>query len=441
LITEDEGAYLKTKGRKWIAVFVTTVMACVVFLQIARLGSAGKFRHEVDYKVYLASNNLSAVNEQAQTLLLSDSVTFGPISKYRLKREICDLTSNQAISLAGNFFLLKRYLRTHKSPRQLYLFFIYDLFFNDLTSRYTYLYFTTVFTKKEELEEIEKLGRKDIYEKLSYFNMTKADLKKILVDYSPPKRKPFILLSSVDNPERPRNEIIDKRADIFAGAKLTPFARHFLEKISQTCRKSGIIFTLVVEPMPETVYRAFSYSPLYRELHGLSREKNWFRLTDVNKMTLFGDSEFVDGIHLNRISQTRYLDLLDRSVLPLFPDISTRRLKDLKKIAEALELFYKKHGHYPVSEGFDGLHTAWGKSGKDWIKGLVPNYLESLPRDPRKNDNPKKQYLYRSNGKDYKLIAHGVEDCSIVKSLHPELIDPKRDCWAYGYWTKEAEGW
>ena len=94
-----------------------------------------------------------------------------------------------------------------------------------------------------------------------------------------------------------------------------------------------------------------------------------------------------------------------------------------------------------LSEGFDGLHTAWGKSGKDWIKGLVPNYLESLPRDPRKNDNPKEQYLYRSNGKDYKLIAHSPGDCRVVKKTHPERVDPKRNCWAYGYWTEGAKDW
>lgn len=115
-------------------------------------------------------------------------------------------------------------------------------------------------------------------------------------------------------------------------------------------------------------------------------------------------------------------------------------LQDLQALRIALARYHADHGAYPVSEGFDGLHTSWGRSGEDWIRGLVPNYLSKLPRDPRMNGKPETQYLYRSDGKDYKLISHlGVAREMVTNSL-PELIDHKR-FFAYGYWTAGAVNW
>ena len=117
------------------------------------------------------------------------------------------------------------------------------------------------------------------------------------------------------------------------------------------------------------------------------------------------------------------------------------RLKDLRKIKEALEKYYTEHGKYPRSLGFDGLYTKWGKSGKNWINGLAPKYINSLPRDPRKTMEGHKQYIYKSDEKNYKIISLYPEDCQEVKEKFPKLIDPKRDCEAYGFWTKDAIVW
>lgn len=132
--------------------------------------------------------------------------------------------------------------------------------------------------------------------------------------------------------------------------------------------------------------------------------------------------------------QDKYINLVKKSNFYI-------RIQDLKKIKKALNLYYIKNNAYPKSKEFDGFYSKWGKSGEFWIDGLVPNYLSSLPRDPRKSKNKEKQYLYKSDGKDYKLIAHSTEDCTKVKIINSTLIDPKRDCWSYGFWTKHAKYW
>ena len=119
-----------------------------------------------------------------------------------------------------------------------------------------------------------------------------------------------------------------------------------------------------------------------------------------------------------------------------------KRLADLTRIKNALQAYYQRNYAYPSTEGrWDGLYSAWGQSKADWIPGLAPHYIQVLPRDPRMHTNNQQQYIYNSNGADYKLISHQPEDCDAVKRMNPALIDPNRNCWAYGFWTQGATNW
>ncbi|USW02761.2 sulfatase-like hydrolase/transferase [Pseudomonas pergaminensis] len=117
-----------------------------------------------------------------------------------------------------------------------------------------------------------------------------------------------------------------------------------------------------------------------------------------------------------------------------------QRKSDLDEIHTALENYHNVHGAYPQSSGFDGIHSDWGRSSENWISGLVPAFTEALPRDPEMSTTALPQYLYWSNGTDYKLIAHGTpQSCSFASQLNPEMVDPVRQCYAFGYWSKNAE--
>jgi|SRR5690554_2758053 len=121
------------------------------------------------------------------------------------------------------------------------------------------------------------------------------------------------------------------------------------------------------------------------------------------------------------------------------------RVSDLGLIAYALEKYKIKYRVYPISsdggQGWDGLYSDYGLSRVDWIEGLVPEFLPALPRDPRMLNYGSLHYLYRSNGAHYKLISHSPDDCNEVFKVYPQIIDPARHCWAYGYWTHQAARW
>ena len=122
----------------------------------------------------------------------------------------------------------------------------------------------------------------------------------------------------------------------------------------------------------------------------------------------------------------------------------SQRVYDLYNLVVVLKKYKDDHGIYPISskngKGWDGLYSKYGESRTDWIKGLAPNYIAQLPRDPRNHTIDVEQYFYLSDGVNFKLISFHPTDCHTVKEKWPKLIDPRRGCGAYGFWTLNAWG-
>lgn len=114
-----------------------------------------------------------------------------------------------------------------------------------------------------------------------------------------------------------------------------------------------------------------------------------------------------------------------------------RRVSDLVTINDALKAYFKKNGSYPAASGLGGVM----ERGAAWIPGLAPEFLPELPLDPAASTEPGgSQYVYASDGKDYKLLAHNV---SLVGSTSVEVLGVKIDMTrqptmenaSFGYWT------
>lgn len=125
--------------------------------------------------------------------------------------------------------------------------------------------------------------------------------------------------------------------------------------------------------------------------------------------------------------------------------MSLRRNEDLRAIKAALDSYSAEHeGKYPVAKAYQGFASDWGPSlGDAWIPELLPKYIQPLPKDPAGSATASgPMYLYRSDGTDFKLIAHASGDCSTAVEVGGVKIDPKRSdsekCWAYGFWTANA---
>lgn len=170
-----------------------------------------------------------------------------------------------------------------------------------------------------------------------------------------------------------------------------------------------------------------SSAPLYLDI--VKDENSTFQYDSQMTVAIARESDFVSALE-------------NTGKVSFNPPFYVQRVGDLASIHAALEAYHRANGTYPVSQSYDGVHSNWGRSAEDWIPGLVPTFIKTLPRDPELSEDGDLQYLYRSDGTDYKLIAHhSLGSCATAKKLAPYLIDPVRDCWGFGYWTEGAQGW
>ncbi len=123
-----------------------------------------------------------------------------------------------------------------------------------------------------------------------------------------------------------------------------------------------------------------------------------------------------------------------------------RRVSDLKTVEAALEAYRVDFGTYPPAAGganaWSGDAPSYGGYGYDasgYILGLVPEYIKELPRDPS-GDNPQggSGYLYRTNGTDYKFLAHQTAESF---PTNHRFFDPRRPSHAYQVSSPGGAGW
>jgi type II secretion system protein G len=109
-----------------------------------------------------------------------------------------------------------------------------------------------------------------------------------------------------------------------------------------------------------------------------------------------------------------------------------RRRADLKQVATALEFYYNDNNRYPTASTWygpfsmhDGTYTqASGPLG--WIPNLAPQYLVSLPTDP-KPLGIDTSYYYYSDGRDYKLLNFQTVETVCPVPANDAMYDPARN--------------
>ena len=112
---------------------------------------------------------------------------------------------------------------------------------------------------------------------------------------------------------------------------------------------------------------------------------------------------------------------------------ASRSISDLKHIQKSLELYKATNGTYPETPSNNWLNSDTNPT--DYVPGLTSGTIAKLPTPQFGGDGS--TYMYRSNGTDYKIMAHGGQYqtlCPIVKEQYPEMV-PSRDCWAYAFYS------
>ncbi len=126
----------------------------------------------------------------------------------------------------------------------------------------------------------------------------------------------------------------------------------------------------------------------------------------------------------------------------------TIRIKDLKDVARAVELYKIDNGSYPLSANGSGSWAGTCTGQADYITGLAPTYMARLPVEAKFNTGSQ-CYYYRSNGADFMFMAHGTmeticgtDPSDACNSSQIRAMD--RACCTQrtvGVWSQGGAGW
>lgn len=126
--------------------------------------------------------------------------------------------------------------------------------------------------------------------------------------------------------------------------------------------------------------------------------------------------------------------------------LSLQGLSDLEEVRLGLEAYKADAGKYPDTLtgalycGWEGYNSSYGcqsSPSKCWIPELGQEGYCPLPIEKTRTNPGETEYLYASDGINYKLIYHRPPSMAVP----PEYIDPNRPTWAFGFWTPGAGGW
>jgi hypothetical protein len=221
--------------------------------------------------------------------------------------------------MAGNYFILKRYLKHNKKPKKLYLFCIPNHLYQDLNTKHTYSYFEKVFTDKREIEEIQKIKPSLFNNKFSFNKYTESRLKtlKFLKFYKAKDKDKFNLITHKPLCKKKNfmNKYIKREIDNMQMNKniIYEIPKIYINKMNDLCKILNIKFTIVIEPIPEDINKIFKLSAVYRYI-----KNKQIKIININDFYKFNNYFFKnDGTHIHGDANIYYQNLINKHVIKL----------------------------------------------------------------------------------------------------------------------------
>lgn len=213
----------------------------------------------------------SKAKNKANILLLGDSVGGQLFPNNQEFDNINSLATNQAISMAGQYFLLKNYLSVGNKIDKLVILFAPDSFKNNLHQVYTYHYFLKPFYNSNYSPLFTSTVNKQI-EKIPYHQFVFL---------------PHIKIRSWAPDFNPSDPTIT--------SPLSPISAEYLSKIKDLSIQNN--FELIILPPPVSMKRQDEIKRV--NLDGFS-EYNFSQELEYyfTNIIFLDDSEFIDGVHL-----------------------------------------------------------------------------------------------------------------------------------------------
>ncbi|MGL4998126.1 MAG: hypothetical protein ACRC5T_04095 [Cetobacterium sp.] len=206
------------------------------------------------------------------------------------------LSSNQAISVLGNYILLEKYLKNNPQTEKVYLMMRPTSFSNDLNQKWTYAYFILPFFN----EENRSMFSKNILEKLKNRN------KEIYLNYNLinilEKNPKFALSIKIDY----SNNIDHSNNEAF----LSDVSVEYLKKIDKLCSDNNIEFKVLSSPLSK------KETKVYLNLKKDISENNFDFIFSkyFQSISFYPETSFGDGVHFEKEYLNRNIQNISKKI-------------------------------------------------------------------------------------------------------------------------------
>ena len=208
---------------------IVAVYAIIFIFQFNFTGLAG----EVFYSIEKAGHNSGL-----PAVILGDSVCNQLWNQREDSLNIAHLGCNQAITSAGTYLLLKKYLEHNPQTQEVFYIICPQSLGNDLNLNYTYQYFVIPFFKGENVKLLDEDTTQKVYDRFGRFFAENGLIKSVLLN-----NNLFM--------KRYLEHIKTKPAQIYT-RRLSPTAAIYLPKIQELCAKHNAKLSVLPVPIPDT---------------------------------------------------------------------------------------------------------------------------------------------------------------------------------------------
>ncbi len=263
--------------------------------------------------------NLEGPQEARPVVAWSDSVTAGALASAGGDPAVADISSTQAVSLAGAYYTYLRLEEGRAPPRVLVLSLIPESYGNDLDQVFTSTYFETCFVRWDEIGDFARTtGRWGMALRMAGYRLLRppsmvrrASVRRALQALRPAgglatARIPLLRVAGVDPAVvAEQGARAAKRDFAFPG-----IPRDYLERLAEETAKNGTRLILMTGALPRSVlhgWRATGYLGQYEGmLRDVAARHPNVRVEPVDEFATWGDDEMYDRMHLKPAPAERY---------------------------------------------------------------------------------------------------------------------------------------
>ncbi|HIG10422.1 MAG: hypothetical protein ABGY71_02570 [bacterium] len=266
-------------------------------------------RHEADQRL----QDVAAAGAQTRVVLLSDSVSYAALELAPAVAGVLDLSTNRAISAAGNCFLIERVLDEAPNIERVVLIVGPHTWTEDLRGKLASVYFTRLFMRPEEMAQVERLlERPDLVR-----DMAEAQCRQAFLPPSYLRRGALLrpLSSALRDlgqklrAEQPPPTEPTTQAQAFYDERRawkhfdpSPVTRAFLPRLAQVCSQRGVRLELLPCPLAPQLVSAWKAGGLWAGytawMGALAEQHTTTSFIEACPWPDARDSDFYDGSHL-----------------------------------------------------------------------------------------------------------------------------------------------